>query len=85
MSNFKHFVAWYTIPNPNDYTVREWLLERLPFEIIFKSGALNMETVENIVNNDWSAFRSRNDDDHYFFKSIDDAIYVKMVYGEKCQ
>ena len=93
MDNIKFFgyLSWYrdvndnldtiVYPNRSDYHVRNWLLERLPYELSMYDSFIASRDIGEHIEGSWSSFYSVIDHHtHYFFQFETDAMIFKLKW-----
>ncbi len=81
---FKGYVRWYDeedSPQNSESAIREWVLERLPFEVIEPFSVADLRDIGNSIEGKWSSYASRWDGgSHYFFETETDAMAFKLTW-----
>ncbi len=81
---FRGYVKWYgeeDSPQNSESDIREWLLERLPFEVVEPFSVADLRDIGNSVEGKWSSYASRWDNgSYYFFETETDAMAFKLTW-----
>ena len=81
---FKNYLDWHDNKDSSRldvYSLRKWLLERLPYEIAIKGRSVaDLRDIGEITLGSWSAYNEIRGLSRYFFKEEVDAMAFKLKF-----
>ena len=87
MIKARGFISWKNEDrsvHANKKTLRQWLLNRFPFEVVTENFAAEHQEVGEFVEGKWSVYFVWNissDETHYFFELASDAMAFKLRWS----